>query len=381
MAQQAIVSDYVCFGDHIFLLDDDHGVAQCQGFGDDVNMGIASGKSAGTFSNHAVFTVRQQYTLNAATHLKDFEDSQGSTTSRRTACVIHQSRTFARCAFARCLPAALLTQCPAACRRGTEAQYKKLENDARTEAKRNADEYETIKGREIRYGMIITLRHEGSTKFLAISAQSAESNRDSRKVCLTGTMSDDVYFRVMPQLGRVHSEGERIHDRDPVQLESVSNVGLKLSVSYREMHQHGQPWHEMLASTEPSPFKLQRFRSQQVESSVAAFTAKPLLLGGQAVRLLHVEANAYVQGKCDSRETSLLRSAEMSSNLIFQVERLLPRDGSSFVWGAECRLRHIGTGSLLAVPANPTFDKDQTAPTIFNEPSNEDGSIFMILPQ
>lgn len=267
------------------------------------------------------------------------------------------------------------------CRRGAAAQYNKLEKDARTEAKRNADEYETTKGREVRYGMIITLRHEGSAKFLAVSSQSAESDRDSRKVLLTGTLSEDVYFRVMPQLGRVHSEGERIHDRDPVQLESVANAGLKLSVSYREIRQHGQPWHEVLASTEPSPFKLQRFRSHQVESSVAALTSKPLLLGGQAARLIHVEANAYVQGKCDSRETSLLRGVETSSNLIFQVERLLPSDGSSFGWGAECRLRHLATGNLLAVPPSATFDKDQTTLTIFNEPGNEDGTVFMILPQ
>lgn len=104
MAQQATASEYVCFGDHIFLLDDDHGAAQCQGFGEDVNMGIAGGSFAGTFSNRAVFTVRQQYTLNAATHLKDFEDSQGSTTSRRTACVVRWSHFFACCVLARCLP-------------------------------------------------------------------------------------------------------------------------------------------------------------------------------------------------------------------------------------------------------------------------------------
>ena len=72
---------------------------------------------------------------------------------------------------------------------------------------------------------------------------------------------------------------------------------------------------------------------------------------------------------------------ETSSNLIFQVERLLPSDGSSFGWGAECRLRHLATGNLLAVPPSATFDKDQTTLTIFNEPGNEDGTVFMILPQ
>ena len=97
----------------------------------------------------------------------------------------------------------------------------------------------------------------------------------------------------MPQLGRVHSEGERIHDGDPVILESVANVGLRLHISSHEIRSHGQPWLEVLASIEPTGFKLQRFRSVQAEAAEAAVSAKPLLFGGQAVRLLHVEANAY----------------------------------------------------------------------------------------
>jgi hypothetical protein len=77
----------------------------------------------------------------------------------------------------------------------------------------------------------------------------------------------------------------------PIHLESVSNPGLRLQVS--RPRERGQTWLEVLAATEASAFKLRLFRSVQAENLVAARVHKPLLVGGQPVRLLHMEANGY----------------------------------------------------------------------------------------
>ena len=283
MAQAA--NEYLCFGDSIYLLDDDFGPAQAEGFGEDVGVGIprqtdsaVTRPTPGTFSNVSVFTVWQQLTLTAAVALKESEHNDGGATTRRS----RQSRA--------------------------ESHLLNLEADARAEWRRNLDEFEQLKGREVRYGNVITLRHEGSGKFLAVSQQSSEHNRDARRVVLTEDRNEDVYVRLLPQLSRVHSEGERIRDGDPVQLESVSNAGLKLYVSRTR-----RTWLEVLAFTDPTPFQMQRFRAVQVESGRAALTARPPLFGGQAVRLLHVEANAY--SECHACSNSFCSACDRRYNV------------------------------------------------------------------
>jgi hypothetical protein len=52
---------------------------------------------------------------------------------------------------------------------------------------------------------------------------------------------------------------------------------------------------------------------------------------------------------------SLHRGMETSSNLMFQVEHIQSRDGNNFKWQTQLRLRHIGTGKLLAVPESPVL--------------------------
>ena len=82
-------NEYLCFGDAVFLADDDHGPAEAEGFGEDTNVGIAKVArdvaARVAFSNVAVFTVRHQLTLNAAAALKDYEDNTGEAAQRLTA--------------------------------------------------------------------------------------------------------------------------------------------------------------------------------------------------------------------------------------------------------------------------------------------------------
>ena len=194
--------EYLCFGDAVYLLDDITGsCAMAQGFDEDVNVVITkadSKRQPGAFTNVAVYTVWQSLTTHAAQDLRKARDefAGGGATTRR----------------------------------GNEAMAR-LEQAARKEQVRNQDEFELNKGREVRYGMAIVLRHEGSGKFVAVSAQSSDHDKDARKVVVSDEIGPEMFLRLMPQLERVHSEGERINHFDPVQFESVSDPRLKLHIS------------------------------------------------------------------------------------------------------------------------------------------------------
>ena len=88
--------------------------------------------------------------------------------------------------------------------------------------------------------------------------------------------------------------------------------------------------------------------------------AKPLLMGGQPVRLLHKEADGYITSDHRRAELGLSvyvqkddpASAHGSSNTVWQVEKATPHkafDGTACTWEGAVRIRHLATGRLLAV--------------------------------
>jgi len=88
--------------------------------------------------------------------------------------------------------------------------------------------------------------------------------------------------------------------------------------------------------------------------------AKPLLMGGQPVRLLHKEADAYITSDHRRAELGLSvyvqkddpASIHGSSNTAWLVEKATPHkafDGTACTWEGYVRIRHLATGKLLAV--------------------------------
>ena len=197
------------------------------------------------------------------------------------------------------------------------------------------------------------------------------------QVILGEACHDGVFIRVLPSLGRVHSEGQLVRYADPVQLGSLS--GLKLQV--RALQAATQHQVDLLAAAMPTNFTLHCYRSVQREAADAVEAGPALLFGGQSVKLLHKEADRYMQAKCDGQDVSLKRvAAAASSNVIWQVEQLDARDGSGCKWSGRVRLRHLNTGKLLSVPQGATFgDKITTVPTVISDV--EAGSTFMLSPQ
>ena len=113
--------------------------------------------------------------------------------------------------------------------------------------------------------------------------QSAEANL--RVESLDGNAGEGAWFKIMPRL-RVHSEGEKIHVDDPVMLESVDS-NLRLSADPHAQLADGRK--ECSAAQNGSTFKLDLYRSYDKHRR-----AQQTLLGGQAVRLIHKEAEGYI---------------------------------------------------------------------------------------
>ena len=81
----------------------------------------------------------------------------------------------------------------------------------------NLEEFEQSTGKPVRFGMVVQLQHDTSHKFIVVTRESAELNRDGRRVMLDANAGEGAWFKIMPRL-RVHSEGEKIHVDDPVML-------------------------------------------------------------------------------------------------------------------------------------------------------------------
>ena len=85
----------------------------------------------------------------------------------------------------------------------------------------NKQAFQQASGREVRYGMVVQLQHNTSQKYLSVAKQASEVNKEGRRVILDREAGEDAWFRIMPRL-RVHSEGERVHEGDPMVLEHVN---------------------------------------------------------------------------------------------------------------------------------------------------------------
>ena len=162
----------------------------------------------------------------------------------------------------------------------------------------NLEEFEQSTGKPVRFGMVVQLQHDTSHKFIVVTRESAELNRDGRRVMLDANAGEGAWFKIMPRL-RVHSEGEKIHVDDPVMLESVDS-NLRLSADPHSQLADGRK--ECSASQNGATFKLELYRSYEMHRR-----AQRTLMGGQAVRLIHKEAEGYI-GALPSYHPSMLPS-------------------------------------------------------------------------
>ncbi|KAL1529829.1 hypothetical protein AB1Y20_000761 [Prymnesium parvum] len=220
----------------------------------------------------------------------------------------------------------------------------------------NKQTYEQLIGRELRYGMVIQLQHETSQKYLCVTKQASEVNKEGRRVILDREAGEDAWFRLMPKL-RVHSEGVRVHEGDPVLLEHVNtNLCLRVEAG-KDTFLLPDGRHELLATPSGTALKMLQYRSYS-----DAMQAKRTLLSGKPMRLLHKQADGTLGSQLNltGAESRVYLNtdkhvANVSSNTVWAIEKKSsPFDGSACTWDEVYRLRHMGSGLLLAVsPPKP----------------------------
>ena len=211
--------EFVHFGDRLTLLDDyaGGGYLTADGFST-TQLGTAP-SAYSTFAG-AVFLLRPQHDYTIAKSLAVELDKAGLT------------QTEAR----------------------AKPQFRRRYEEREREIALNAASFQRSLGREARYGMVVQLQHSTSSKYLSVAKQSSEVNKEGRRVVLDRNAGEDAWFRLMPRLRHVHSEGERVHIGDPVLLEHV-HTGLGINIVHDgQLLADGR--HEAIGAAAPSALKV-----------------------------------------------------------------------------------------------------------------------------
>ena len=228
----------------------------------------------------------------------------------------------------------------------SDPTFKRLLDECATEAKVNDREFEQVKGRALRYGMVVQLQHAVSHKFLTVSAQPSSSDPDGCLLSLSYEAGKNGWFRIVPRLSQVHSEGQHVREGDPCLIEHCSS-GQYVSV--------GMMYEVVSSNARKTSFKLNRFQiwKESMQNQV--------LVSGRAVLFNHREANGcmglvpdallHKPGEQKEQPVSVLPMvghASHNSNGAFELERADARDGSVCKWTESFRIRHLSSGRLLA---------------------------------
>ena len=236
-------NEYLYIGDQIYLSEEASGYLASQGFS---NVAVGMSLARDSVPRECVFQVRQQHNYTVAKQMRAALEREGLTMAEAQG----------------------------------DSRFRKLVDDRARERALNFDEFQQQRGREVRYGMIVQLQHVSSQKYISVSRQSAQLNKDGRRVLLDRDAGEGAWFRISPRL-RVHSDGEKVHAMDPVVLYHV-NTGLPLHV---ESGQLPDGKREVSGTIDFSAFKVMIYRNYLEER---ASKEEKVCLGGAQVLLLGV---------------------------------------------------------------------------------------------
>ena len=251
-------NEYLYIGDQIYLSEEASGYLASQGFS---NVAVGMSLARDSVPRECVFQVRQQHNYTVAKQMRAALEREGLTMAEAQG----------------------------------DSRFRKLVDDRARERALNFDEFQQQRGREVRYGMIVQLQHVSSQKYISVSRQSAQLNKDGRRVLLDRDAGEGAWFRISPRL-RVHSDGEKVHAMDPVVLYHV-NTGLPLHV---ESGQLPDGKREVSGTIDFSAFKVMIYRNYLEER---ASKEEKVCLGGAQVRMVHKEAEGLIG--CDMRRARL----------------------------------------------------------------------------
>lgn len=314
-----VSTDYIKLGDLVFFEEDDKclGVSGI-GTADSVDTchahEPASLHISGEFSTKCVFTVHSQGTW---THLQNFKmalERQGMSMTEG----MNSQETCG--AYREC-----------------QRELERNEKDAARQV-----------GRDLRFGMVVELRHYSSSKHLATSRQPATGCVGNRAI-VDEHAGEGGWFRVMPRL-RVHNEGEKVHSGDPIVFEEVG-TGQRLLFSGALPDGTVEVISATSATLATAPadttgstsFKMRLFRSSADEGT------RNLLLAGSACTLFHTETESFLGSRAARSAHVDMIAGAASSSSIWQILNEEGENGAACRWEGRFRIRHVATGHFLSV--------------------------------
>jgi hypothetical protein len=188
LPQSGTSSDCVRVGDRIYLEDDAARIVGGSGIGSDVQVVAAEKHLLPTdFGAAAVFVVHPQGTWTSLEACRALLEREG------------------------------LSWLDALGHTETSSAHLEVERERQL----NASDFTHALGRELRYGMVIQLKHDASKKWFSTSRQPpVVSGRVGNRVLLDEHAGDAACFRVVPKL-RVHNDGEKVRASDPFVLQDL----------------------------------------------------------------------------------------------------------------------------------------------------------------
>ena len=157
---------YLRIGDKVYLTEENEGCIGAQGFSN-LLLGVEDGPALPpSFTHQCIFLVRQQQNYSAAKQLRAVVETEGLTMQEVQ----------------------------------SDPRFRKLRESREREKVQNTHEFEQTIGREVRYGNVVQLQHALSYKYVSVLRQSAELNKEARRVALD---RDAGEFGALPRLGHV----------------------------------------------------------------------------------------------------------------------------------------------------------------------------------
>ncbi|CAD5118285.1 DgyrCDS6999 [Dimorphilus gyrociliatus] len=230
---------------------------------------------------------------------------------------------------------------------------------ANAETKDNLLDQQRVKGKLIKYGEIVQLRHAFSSKFIHVSKTDNSTIEKNRMlVTLEDYNAKTAQFRILPRC-KVKTEGDKVEFKDEILFESVKMYGSYLHVSYLHNIDNFTRGSEVNLGVDYTYFSIKlHFRPSEKNEKY--------LRGGDIVRFYHKDLEAYlcaegVFGESEGEDVHFrVRSMDqldyrtlyppISGIVYWQIENVnCTVSGEGLKWEEQIRLRHSSTRKYLMV--------------------------------
>eukprot|EP01080_Neovahlkampfia_damariscottae_P000959 gene959-9866_t len=222
-----------------------------------------------------------------------------------------------------------------------------------TEERNNQKEFQRTNGTPVKYGDSIQLYHLVSKKFLQVSKESGEVQKDSFKLFLDPNGSTSSYFSITPVV-KFRIDGEEINLDDSVHF-YTKKFGMYLNCA-------NGTYEDQRNEINISLQKDTKWTIRQY--SIGTKDDEEQLKSGDVIRLYHKEYDSYlfINHGMNGNLVQLCPAEDLSNNTIYTMWEVELEDvtrGGTIFFNSSYRLRNLATQHLLSVEMNQEDDDEE----------------------